>query len=378
MNLELNFAGQSLGVLEALALHAQAGADGMAEEWRCTLHAGAPTAAALEQQVQQLEALRGTEGDVVLLAGGATVRALATGDCRRGPRLAQVGARDDGPGQAHNRRVLVLVFAATRQAPAQAVQQHTLTQSLLARAGEPSRLVTRGRALLRRGENPAAHEGALLPAPAAGYRRLRSATTRDAALPALEYECEDEQVFAALPAGVDDGHYVTTLQQDEQGRALRVTSGFFVGLGALAQARALQPAGPALLGATVRENAFARRVDFEFRELLHEGDALAGTEALTFTTTRRLVDHPVLGPGQPAWRQEVGAPSTEIVQEGVAVGRSRHASPPPCRFAADVLERRVQYSVPLAHLPADRRFVTTWRYVSRTRAEAIATPPETP
>ncbi|MCC6464887.1 MAG: hypothetical protein IT463_06050 [Planctomycetes bacterium] len=378
MNLDLSFGGQPCGSLESLAVQVQAGPDGIAEEWRCILRVAASTAAALEQQLAQLEILRGTEGSLSLAAGGGVVRTLATADCRQGPRLMLVSARDDGPGQALNRRAVVLVFTALRQDALQAVQQHTLTLSAEGRAGQPSRLLVRGRALLRRGENPAAHEATLLPALPARHRRVRCSLTRDTAQPALEYECEDEEVFTALPAGVDDGHYVSALIQDEQGRIQRVTSGFFTGLGALAQARALQPAAPAVLAAAVRENPFSRRVDCEFRELLHEDDALGGTEAVTFTTTRRLVDHPVLGVGQPSWRQEVGAAFTEIVQEGVAVGRDRHVSPPPCRFAADIVERRVQYSVPLAHLPADRRFVTNWRFVSRTRAETVATPPEKP
>jgi hypothetical protein len=66
------------------------------------------------------------------------------------------------------------------------------------------------------------------------------------------------------------------------------------------------------------------------------------------------------------------------VQQGRASGDNRHPAPPPPRYAADLVERSVQYSVPHPALPADRRWLTTWRYVSRSRGALLPQLPETP
>jgi hypothetical protein len=192
--------------------------------------------------------------------------------------------------------------------------------------------------------------------------------TRDVHVPSIEYEVADEQVFRALPGGVDDGHYVISESLNQDGRPMRTISGFFVGVSARSRALELRADDDHLVNARLSENPFTRRVDFEFVELLDETEAVTGTETLTFTTTRRVVDHPLLDVSRPAYRQQVGTPQTEVVQEGSAVGAGRHPSPPAPRFARDLLERRVVYSLPHPGLPANQCWVTTWRYVSRGRA----------
>lgn len=185
----------------------------------------------------------------------------------------------------------------------------------------------------------------------ASRRRVRQLVTRDTAVPALEYEVEDEQVFTPLPGGVDDGHYVASEFIDTEGRALRALSGFFVGASARARALELRPASERLVSTRIAANPFTRRVDFEFVELLEEAGSLALTETLSFTTTRRVIDHPLLDTALPAYRQQVGAPQTEIIQQGSAVGDGRHVSPPAPRYAAELVERHVEYSLPHGACP---------------------------
>jgi hypothetical protein len=374
--LTLKFNNEVLGPAATFEWRRDAQADGGTECWLVTLDVEAATANALEESLATLRGQIGLQGDLALQTSGATVRQLLLANCRSGPTLARVDELDGAPGDAHGQRKLRLRFDATLQDASQAVQSHRVTISVTREAGAPLRLRTVGQAVLRRGEDPALHEAALLPAVAAGYRRVKTGSTRDAAVPSLGYEVDDEEVFSALPAGVDDGHYVVSESRDTEGRAIRTTSGFFVGAGALSAALALAPVDA---GRVITQNPFTRRVDFEFRQAGADGlGSVAWIESLAFTTSRRVVDHPLLAPGAPAYRQQIGGPQTEIAQQGRAVGDGRHASPPPARYAADLVERRVRYSVPHPNLPSDRRWVTAWRYVSRTRGEALATAPETP
>ncbi|MCC7509193.1 MAG: hypothetical protein IT464_07440 [Planctomycetes bacterium] len=369
--LTLKFNDEVLGAAAALEITREHDA----EYWHATLQVQAATAALLEQALEGLRGAIGATGDLALSAGGTAVRELSTADCRTGPVFAGMNEFDPGPGDAHGARRVRLTFTATRQDPDSAVQQHTLTVSVSSDAGTAQHVRFQGRAVLRRGEDPAAHEDALLPAVQPGYRRVHTSTTRDAAEPSLVYVVQDEQVFAPLPAGVDDGHYAISDTVDADGRLVRTVAGFFVGAGALAQAHALAGGGERM----IRENPFTRRVDFEFREVLAGAAGhVALTETLAFTTSRRVVDHPLLAAGAPAWRQEIGAAQTRIVQQGSAIGDGRHASPPAPRYLADLLERHVDYSVPHPWLPPQKRWLTSWRYESRTRGAVLHKVPETP
>lgn len=372
--LRLHFDDNDLGALSHFTWQRQSNDAGATETWHATLEVHAATPAAMEPQLAALHALVGMQGEVALHADGNVVRALAVADCRDGPVLEGVNERDAAPGEAHNRRKLLLAVRAELQDTDSAVQSHSQALSVVLHTGQPARLRYTGRAVLRRGEDPADHESTLLPVVVAGYRRVKTVTTRDVAAPALAYEAEDERVFLQLPSGVEDGHYVISESTDAQGRTLRGISGFFVGAGALAQANALR-AGHGV----VRSNPFTRRVDFEFQELLPDAQGhVALTESLAFTTTRRVIDHPLLAHCAPAYRQQVGAPQTQIVQHGSAVGDGRHPSPPAPRYLADLLERHVEYTVPNPQVPPEQRWVTTWRYVARTRGTALHQPPEAP
>jgi hypothetical protein len=371
MSLILQFGVNVLGAAASLAVSREAAAPESAETWRVELDIEAVTPAALEPAIAAIRALQGTQAGLQLLYGGAPVRTLAVAGCRLGPVLHGLREHDLVPDDAHNLRRLTLEFRATLQT-ASAVQSHDFVVSAIMAAGAPARLLIRGRAVLHAGEDPATHEAMLLPAIPAGYRRARLATTRDALGPTLEYEAQDEQVFTALPGGVDDGHYVISEHVTADGRALRTLAGFFVGVGARSRALELRPPDERIAASRVSENPFTRRVDFEFTELGASDGTLALTESLTFTTTRRVIDHPLLDTALPAYRQQVGSPQTEVVQEGSAIGSGRHATPPAPRFAADLIERRVHYSLPHPGLAAERRWVTTWRYVSRGRGEVFA------
>ncbi|MBZ0135665.1 MAG: hypothetical protein K8I27_04775 [Planctomycetes bacterium] len=375
MSLALKFGAEVLGAIRNLRVESAGDAPEVTETWRVVLQVEAATPGALEADVQRLYAARGATGDVSLVSGGDDIRTLAVADCRKGPLLANIAELDSAPGEAHNSRRCVLTLRGIRQDTGAIVQSHTLDVRLLTQAGLPSLIVQSGRAILRKGENPGDHESALLPALAPGHRRVRTVTSRDLNEPALRYEIEDEQVFAALPGGVEDGHYVVTDSLDADGRVVRTISGFFAGASAKARALELRPGDDRLLSARVSENPFQRRVDFEFREHSGEGDVSARAESLTFTTTRRVIDHALLDASLPAYRQQVGGPQTEVIQEGSAVGVGRHASPPPVRYAQDLIERRVHYSIPHPALPPERRWVTTWRYVCRGRAAIVESTP---
>lgn len=374
MSLTLQFGNDALGAVSTLAVNREGPAPDTVEQWKATIEIEAATPGTLEARLQLLRDAQGTTGDLKLLHGGTEVRSLAVADARRGPTLTASEAHDTAPGQAHNRRRVTLTFRATVQ-DAAPVQSHEFTIRETSEPGRPVRLTTSGLAVFRRGEDPSDHEDTLLPATGGGYRRVRRDVTRDANAPSIKYVTVDEQVFSALPGGVEDGHYVVTEARGGDGQAVRVTSGFFVGAGAHARALELRPGDESLLDSRVSQNPFARRVDFEFREQLPDDSHGTLTESLTFTTTRRVVDHPLLDRGLPAWRQQVGAPQTEVVQEGSAIGQGRHAAPPAPRFPTDVVERRVRYSLPHPGLPSDRRWVTTWRYVSRSTGRIVESTP---
>jgi len=361
--LTLHFNDDALGTCDSLEFHANDNRATLAVA--ITLHAATP--ALLADAAAAIQALAGTEGDIALKADGHDARTLLRADHRVGPRLRSAIAAERNPGEARGQQVLKLTFEAVPQDSSAAVQSHHVLLESRTQAGEPARLTFRGKAVLRRDEQPAAHEAALLPALLPGWRRVDTRVTRDATEPALEYAVTHEQVFKPLPAGVEDGHFTVT---DANGR--RVTRGFFAGPGAYA--RALELAPPGALRQRVTTDDFRRRVDFEYEEA--SGDAeVSQAESFTFTTLRRVVDHPLLAAHRPAYRQQIGAPQTEVIQQGAAAGVDRHPSPPPARFAADLVERRVTYSVPHPAAPRDERFVTRWHYVSRSTG---AVPDQTP
>ncbi|MCA8936357.1 MAG: hypothetical protein KDB68_09120 [Planctomycetes bacterium] len=364
--LTLKFGNNELGVAHKLAVTVAGEAPETIERWQVELLVEEPTPTLLEHTLQALRDAHDTQGPISLLHDGSVVRARAVGDCRVGPTLANVTEHDAAPGEAHGQRRVTLEFSATLQDANAAVQSHVASVRSIQPAAQPAQVVTEGRIVLRGGEDPADHE-TLLPDVAEGFRRIRQTTTRDATVPSLVYETLDEQVFRALPGGVDDGHYVVCDSIGREGRPLRTISGFFVGASAKARALELRAGDDRLIAQRVDENPFTRRVDFEFVEWTDGSQSVAALETLSFTTTRRVIDHPLLDDALPAYRQQIGVPQTEIVQEGSAVGAGRHPSPPAPRFNADLIERRVQYSLPHPELPADQRWVTTWRYVSRGR-----------
>ena len=337
----------------------------------------AATPAALEQAIIALESKLKGAGPLALELGGTPLRTLDLTDCRVGPALEALKL-PAGNDEAHPRRPATLTFTATRQNSALEVQSQAWAVRVSSVAGRPARVVQTGTAVLRAGEDPAAHETALTPPVPAGWRRLATSVTRDGAVPSLKIEVEDEQVFAQLPGGVEDGHYARATRRDEDGVVREIVSGFFIGPAALARALELAPSPERTVRSDIRENAFERRVDFEFVESVRavSGVPVHSDEAISYNTVRRVIDHPLLASGAPAYRQEIGAPYTEIVQEGSAVGDGRHAAPSTPRYPADLIERRVQYSYPAAELPPERRYVTRWRYLFRTTAAVNGAPLE--
>ena len=379
MSATLYFGATLVGAVERLEVSVQGHAEGDRESWRVTVPVIAATPSALEQQVQTLEAALATPADLVLKHADLTIRSLVLADCRAGPSAAKIEVVGHGGDSAHPGKSVRLRFDAIRQDSQAAIQSNLSTVEVQTRAGQPDRLVIKGRAILRAGEAPEDHEGAVVPALASGYRRTRTIVARDTQAPSVEYEVEDEQVFRALPADVEDGHYYRSVASGSDGRPVSVTAGFFVGTGAKARALELSPDSSSLLSSNIKEDAFARRVDFEFVEAIPEsgaGDVLPLRETLSYTTTRRVVDHAVLQPGAPAYRQEIGSPFTELIQEGRAFGRGRHVAPPIPRHTSDVIERRVKYSFPSNSLPPAQRFETRWRYVVRSVGTLATAAPE--
>ena len=136
------------------------------------------------------------------------------------------------------------------------------------------------------------------------------------------------------------------------------------------QLRVLSPgacaSGPRLArrGVIESDDALAhpvRTVTLEFeatlQSLASEAAPVSRTESIASTTRRRIVELPVLAPNVPAWRQEIGAPIFEVIQEGEASGAD-YPLPQPPLYLAEVFERRVIYA-------REGRCITRWRYVMR-------------
>ncbi len=136
------------------------------------------------------------------------------------------------------------------------------------------------------------------------------------------------------------------------------------------QLRVLSPGmcagGPRLARRSVIESDDARAhpvrtVNLEFEATLQaaatEAAPVSRTESISTTTRRRIVELPVLAPNVPAWRQEIGAPMFEVIQEGEASGAD-YPPPSPPLYPAELFERSVKFST-----ASDR--VTRWRYVMR-------------
>lgn len=136
------------------------------------------------------------------------------------------------------------------------------------------------------------------------------------------------------------------------------------------QLRVLSPgqcaSGPKLARRSVIENDDAlahpvRTVNLEFEAALQnaapEAAPVSRTESISTTTKRRIVELPVLAPNVPAWRQEIGAPMFEVIQEGEASGAD-YPPPSPPLYPAELFERSVKFST-------QSDYVTRWHYVMR-------------
>lgn len=144
--------------------------------------------------------------------------------------------------------------------------------------------------------------------------------------------------------------------------------------------RVLSPAqcasGPRLSRRSIIESDDAlahpvRTVNLEFEATLQtaapEAARVERTESISTTTRRRIIELPLLAPNAPAWRQEIGAPMFEVLQEGEAKGAD-YPLPQPPLFLADVFERRVVYA-------REGDCVTRWRYLMRPAAYVPAKAP---
>jgi hypothetical protein len=157
-------------------------------------------------------------------------------------------------------------------------------------------------------------------------------------------------------------------------QAVAALEGKLAGEGALevredaVQLRVLSPgmcaSGPRLArrNAVESDDALAhpvRTVSLEFEATLQmtiaEATPASRNESISTTMKRHIVELPVLAPNIPAWRQEIGAPSFEVLQEGEARGADYPAPQPPL-YATEVFERTVRFT-------REAECVTRWRYV---------------
>ena len=352
--LTLSFGDNSLGAVQSLEVERKADVAGALERWRAVIEIGGATAVLAEETARTLETQLAGTAALKILSDGVETRVLAVAACRQGPALERVEVLTRDPAAAHERRRVSVTFVATLQDADEAVQLHTFTVAVVAKAGEPTVLVTRGKVILRSGEDPATHESVIVVV-ATGYRRVRREITRDAAVPGLDYVVEDRQVFAALPQGVEEGSYSRAVVSDGAGRR-EIVRGFFVGPST--RARAEELATPFAAGTTrFEENPFSRRVDFEFSAAIAADNnpaVVSLAEQVSLTWKRQVVDHAILG-NQPRYRQIIGAPWTEVVQSGNAAGESAPPSAPAPLHSNEMIEREV------AHAGNETR----WRYVFR-------------
>ncbi|MCF6228233.1 MAG: hypothetical protein L3J82_06155 [Planctomycetes bacterium] len=340
----------------------QAGNDSLLR-WNLTLEDAKATASGRQLLIESLSTLAGLDVDAIIEINGETLAEMSIVDSRIGPRISAVSRTDDG--DVHSGNAVKLAIEARLQDTTSDIQWSELRTRTVVSQGI-SKLITDLRVTLKRGENPENHLLALTPTILSGFVRRELIVKTDAPESSIEIQTTDEQVFQQLPANVDDGHYTVTIASSDSGLVRRI-KGFFMGVGARAQALNMRPLN--CISERLTEDSFTRRIDFEY-----ECDAESGqniSESLTFTTTHRIIDHPVLG-NFPAVRQVIGQPYMEVTQEGIASGVGKHPSPPAPRFPADLIERKVHYS------PAreGQSRVTTWVYRFRGRALLAESRPE--
>lgn len=242
--------------------------------------------------------------------------------------------------------------------------------------GGPLTIRVDGSARIAPGTSEEAAVAALSPASRPGMRRTESKVALRADNNA-DFLFVDTEILRPLPTGVTDGHYSTSTIRDRDGRQRRIIEGHFAGPLAERRAEDLRPAQALLVAATVSQNPFTGVVNFRYETLLDTSDSplRAATERITITEKRRIIEHPLLAPGVPAHRQEIGQPAIEVAQEGEATGQLRHPTPAPPLYPADVIEREVTYS-PLTNAGPRRAPPTTrWRYVMRPPQLTSMDPP---
>jgi hypothetical protein len=118
-----------------------------------------------------------------------------------------------------------------------------------------------------------------------------------------------------------------------------------------------------------------RSVTLDFEALLAVAPAVEPpavaprlSESVSTSVKRHVVDLPLLAPNSPPWRQEIGGPAFEVLQEGEAAAADYVDAHAPA-FPFDVIERRVSY------VRESGLCVTRWRYLMRPLAFAKAVKP---
>ncbi|MEE9310976.1 MAG: hypothetical protein V3V10_01060 [Planctomycetota bacterium] len=353
--LKLHINGNEITNIKVFTQEQRQAANNRIIRWNLTLENAKATADGRQALIESLSALAGSDVDASIEVNGESLADLSITGSRIGPRIAAVSRADDG--DVHSSNAVKLSIEAHLQNAANDVQSSELRTRAVVSQGI-AKLITDLRVTLKRGEDPDNHLASLTPAVLSGFVRRELIVKTDAPESSLEIQTTDERIFQHLPTNVDDGHYTISTASSEKGSVRRI-KGFFMGIGAKANMLQLRPVN--CIKDIITEDEFTRRVDFEYE--CETGSGHEMSESLTFTTTRRVIDHPVLG-NFPAVRQVIGQPYMEVTQEGLASDVSKYPSPAAPIFPTDLIERKVHY----APARQGQSRVTSWVYRFRGRA----------
>ncbi|MBI4567158.1 MAG: hypothetical protein HY719_02040 [Planctomycetes bacterium] len=333
-----------------------------------------------------LAALTPAGRDLVLTEGGVEADRIDAASAVEGPRLASIEFPRALPGAYR----AGLDFHAVMEAllPAGEGDNKVEGYRLRAETDDAGRetLIKEGRIDVTDAANLAAHHAAADPGVPNGWQRTAQGSETAGDGRRVDYRFENRRAFRDLPAGVLSGGYARA--ESAEGGARRVTlSGLFFGPLARQAAEALRPAGA---GVVVEESLEVNEFDrsARFRYVSDEpaaaangagaGDLLRFSETFRFATRRTFVDHRPLRRGAAPYRQEIGGPVYEVIQEGEAAGARAWPAPSAPLSEGDLLEQEVRYDAPLpgaAGAANPAAYPVRWRYRMTPLLRPVARPP---
>ena len=338
---------------------------GVSENWRLKGYLAGNTATALNTLIANFNAAFGNdEQDLILKQGALTLLSLTASECWKSPKILKSKIYADDENGAPFTQYVKFELEIYGFKPEKV--GNVLSEQCSMKFSEDSKKkvskTVEGEFKAAAGYQASVLLDTVLPAVAAGFRRVEKTYKTDSDDTVLQYKIIDETEFSPLPSGVFDGYIVETEEYSDKGN-YKLMQGVFYGPQAKEQALALKPV-KALVDMKISENAQEQKVEFEYRQQIEAcgNGMLRKYQRISYQTKLSFKDLKLISPNSADIRQLLGNPDFFIVQEGKAEKANSYPSPEKPSLPADVIDRKITYEYPEGS-GEQKIYVTSWYYL---------------